>query len=247
MLARYCQLALFLAVSSVRGQTYAQSQHADPTDKRLTISRRREHVVPGLAFRLTSPDLLAEADLDCSDGNSLSRFTAGVEIKANYTEACYNIANIFDWRDANQTAGRIDRSCHWDSDSCPNEWRYLDHSNFDPNATHSIITTRLAGDGMSKWLDGPAQVFRTFEREDCDEEGDWHQWTGCEEVTDECRELPYGVRSFRVAYQAEEEEKRVDGCVLAGERGGRESSSEVVDVDVMVLFAMAGLVLALVQ
>lgn len=92
MLARYCQLALFLAVSSVRGQTYAQSQHADPTDKRLTISRRREHVVPGLAFRLTSPDLLAEADLDCSDGNSLSRFTAGVEIKANYTEACYNIA-----------------------------------------------------------------------------------------------------------------------------------------------------------
>jgi hypothetical protein len=147
------------------------------------------------------------------------------------------MAHIFAWRDANHTAGRIDRSCHWDSDSCPNEWRYLDHSNFDPNATNSIITTGLAGDNMSEWLDGPAQVFRTFEREDCDEEGDWHQWTGCEDETDECRELPYGVRSFRVSYQAEED--RVDECVLAGERGALESGSGVVDVNIMVLFAMA--------
>jgi hypothetical protein len=170
---------------------------------------------------------------------TLSRFTAGVEIRSNYTEACYNIADIFAWRGANQTAGRIDRSCHWDSDSCPNEWRYLDHSKFDPNATHSVITTRLAGDDMSEWLNGPAQVFWTFEREDCDEEGSWHRWTGCEEVTDECRGLPYGVRSFRISYQAEEEEDMVGECVLAGERSAVESSVMVVGVNVMVLFAVA--------
>ena len=203
--------------------------------------------MPGLAFRLTSPDLLDNADLDCSDDNGLSRFTAGVEIRSNYTEACYNIANIFAWRDANQTAGRIDRSCHWNSDSCPNEWRYLHHYNFDPNATHSIITTRLAGDDMSERLDGPAQVFRTFERDDCHEEGDWHQWTGCEEVSDECRELPYGVRSFRVSYQAEEEEDRVGECVLAGERGALASSSGMFDVNAMVLFAIVAGVMVIVQ
>jgi hypothetical protein len=227
------QLALLLAVGGVRAQTYAQSKHAVPRYKRLTGSDRREHMVPGLAFRLTSPDLLDNADLDCSDDNGLARFTAGVEIRANYTEACYNIADIFAWRDdVNQTAGRIDRSCHWDSDSCPNEWRYLDHSNFDPNATHSVITTRLAGDSMSEWLDWPAQVFRTFERENCDEEGGWHQWMGCEEVTDDCRELPYGVRSFQVSYQAEEDDRVGEG-VLAGEHGAVESRAKVVGMDVM--------------
>jgi hypothetical protein len=184
--------------------------------------------VPGLAFRLTSPSFLAEADLNCGDDNSLSRFTAGVEIRANYTKTCYNMADIFAWRDdTNQTAGRTDRSCHWDSDSCPNELRYLDHSNSDPNATNSVITTRLAGDGMSEWLDRAAQVFQTFEREDCNEEGGWHQWAGCQEVTDECRELPYGVRSFQVSHQVEEEEEdRVGECVL---ESGLQSGQPVTD------------------
>jgi hypothetical protein len=176
----------------------------------------------------------------------MPRFTAGVEIRSNYTEACYNLADIFAWRDANHTAGRIDRSCHWDSDSCPNEWRYLDHSNFAPDATHSIITTHLAGDRMSEWLDGTAQVFRTFQREDCDEEGDWHQWMGCEDETDECRELPCGVRSFRVGYQAEEED-RVDECVFARERSVLESGSKVMDANVMILLAMAAGVTVFVQ
>jgi hypothetical protein len=52
-------------------------------------------MAPGLAFRLTSPSFLAEADLECSDDSGLSRSTAGVEIRANYTEACYNIADMF--------------------------------------------------------------------------------------------------------------------------------------------------------
>jgi hypothetical protein len=60
-----------------------------------TGSHRRGHMAPGLAFRLTSPSFLAEADLECSDDSGLSRSTAGVEIRANYTEACYNIADMF--------------------------------------------------------------------------------------------------------------------------------------------------------
>lgn len=35
------------------------------------------------------------ADLDCSEDDSLSRFTAGAKIKANYAESCYNINEIF--------------------------------------------------------------------------------------------------------------------------------------------------------
>jgi hypothetical protein len=241
MLAQYAQLLLSLAVTGVRGQLYAQSKHAISRNKRLTRSRRREHTVPGLGFRFTSPE---STGLDCDD-NRLSDFTAGIEVKANYTESCYNIADIFAWRDANQTAGRIDRSCHWDSDSCPNEWRYLDHSNFNPNATHSIVTVVLAGDRMSERLDGPAQVFRTFEHADCDENGDWHQWTGCEDERDECRELPYGIRSFHVSYQSEE--TRADECVFAGERGEVESGSGIVNLDAMIMFAMVAGIMVLVQ
>jgi hypothetical protein len=62
---------------------------------------------------------------------------------------------------------------------------------------------------------------------------------GCEEVTDDCRELPYGVRSFQVSYQAEEEDDRVGECVLAGEHGAVESRAKIVGMDVMVLFAVA--------
>lgn len=188
-----------------------------------------------MGFRLTSPEVLEEADLDCSDSDNLARFAAGVEIKANYTEGCYNIDEIFSWRPENQT-GRLDRSCHWDSDSCPNEWRYLEHSNFDSNATNSIITTVLSGDSMSEWLDGPAQTFRTFENEDCDEAGDWHQWSGCEDERDECRELPYAVKSFHVSYSYQEEDDRADECVFAGERGASESGAGIFGVDRMAIF-----------
>lgn len=87
MLAQYCQLALLLAMGGVRAQTYAQSKHAIPRNKRLTRSRRREHIVPGPAFRLSSPNSLVEADLACSNDNSLSRSTAGVEIRSHYAEA----------------------------------------------------------------------------------------------------------------------------------------------------------------
>ena len=69
---------------------------------------------------------------------------------------------------------------------------------------------------------------------------------GCEDETDECRELPYGVRSFRVGYQAEEED-RVDECVFARERGVLESGSKVMDANVMILLAMAAGVTVFVQ
>jgi len=202
--------------------------------------------VPGLTFRLTSPDVLEETSFDCSDDSVRNRFTAGVEVKANFTEACYNIDDVFAWRHPNQTtSGRLDRSCYWDFDSCPNEWRYLDHYNFDPNATYPIITTILSGDGLSEWLDGTAQVFRTFEREDCDESGCWHQWTGCEDERDECRELPYGIRSFHVSYQPEG--NRTDECVFAGERGELESVAGGLHVDGLISFAVAAGVVAFVR
>lgn len=210
----------------------------------MRTSSRPSHTVPGLGFRITSHDFLENADLDCSDDTTLSRFTAGVQVMANYTEACYNIDEVLAWRPENQT-GRIDRSCRWDSDSCPNEWQYRENFNFDPNATNSVITTILSGGDMSEWLDGPAQVFRTFEREDCDQDGDWHQWTGCEEERDECRELPYGVRSFHVSYQSED--NRTDECVLAGERGAFESGSGFANVNIMTALFVAAAVIALVK
>lgn len=183
---------------------------------------RREHIVPGLGFRITSPELLREADIECSDEHRWSRLTAGVEVKSNYTEACYNLDEVFAWRFDNQS-GIVDRSCHWDSDSCPNEWRYLEGFNYNPNATNSVITTVLSGWNMKESPEWPAQMFRTFERERCDQGGNWHQWTGCEDERDKCRELPYGVRSFQVSYQSEE--GRVAECVFAGERGALESGS----------------------
>lgn len=188
---------------------------------------RREHIVPGLGFRITSPDLLRDTGIDCSNEDRLYRFTAGVEIKSNYTEACYNLDEVFAWRFDNQSV-IVDRSCHWDSDSCPNEWRYLEGFNFNPNATNSVITTVLSGWKMQEPPDWRAQVFRTFERESCDQGGNWHQWTGCEDERDECRELPYGVRSFQVSYQSED--GRADECVFAGERGALESGSAVLSV-----------------
>lgn len=96
---------------------------------------------------------------------------------------------------------------------------------------------------MSEWLDGPAQVFRTFENEDCDEQGDWHQWTGCGNERDECRELPYGVKSFHVSYQ--DEDNRTDKCVLAGERGASESAADVLTMNCIAAFAVAATVMAL--
>jgi len=184
---------------------------------------RRQHIVPGLGFRVTSPEFLREGDVDCGDEDRLFRFTAGVEIKSDYTEACYNLDEVFAWRYANDSGLSNDRSCHWDGDSCPNEWRYVEGLNYDPNATNSVITTVLSGYNMDLSPDWPAQVFRTFEREGCDQGGDWHQWTGCENEKDECRELPYGVRSFQVSYQPED--TRVDECIFAGERGALESGS----------------------
>lgn len=195
--------------------------------KELMSHHRRKHIVPGLGFRITSPELLRERDVDCGDEDRLFRFTAGVEIKSDYTEACYNLDEVFSWRYDNHS-GLNDRSCHWDSDSCLNEWRYVEGFNYASNATNSVITTVLSGYNMDESPDWPAQVFRTFEREGCDRGGDWHQWTGCEDERDECRELPYGVRSFQVSYQLED--SRIDECVFAGQRGTLESASGILRV-----------------
>jgi len=191
------------------------------------LACRREHIVPGLGFRITSPESLQVAGIDCSDEDRWSRLTAGIEIKSNYTEACYNLDEVFAWR-SNNSSGLNDRSCHWDSASCPNEWRYLEGFNYNPNTTNSVITTVLSGWNTEESPDWQAQVFRTFEREGCDQGGNWHQWTGCEDERDECRELPYGVRSFEVSYQSED--SRTDECVFAGERGVFESGSESLSV-----------------
>ena len=198
--------------------------------------------MPGLGFRLTSPEILRDGDVKCGDEDRLFRFTAGVEIKSNYTEACYNLDEIFAWRYDNHS-GLNDRSCHWDSSSCPNEWRYLEGFNFDPNATNSVITTVLSGNNMDESPDWPAQVFRTFEREGCDQDGDWHQWTGCENERDECRELPYGVRSFHVSYQPKD--SRVDECVFARERGALESGSAVLSVRSLTVLPVVAFMLVL--
>lgn len=89
----------------------------------------------------------------------------------------------------------------------------------------------------------PGQVFRTFEREGCGQGGHWHQWTGCENERDECRELPYGVRSFHVSYQLED--SRVDECVFAGERGAFESGSRVLSVRSLTVLPVVVLMLVL--
>ena len=203
---------------------------------------RRQHIVPGLGFRITSPEFLREGDVDCGDEDRLFRFTAGVRIRSNYTEACYNLNEVFDWRYDNHS-GLNDRSCHWDSNSCPNEWQYLEGFKYDPNATNSVITTILDGNNMKESQDWPLQAFRTFERERCDQGGNWHQWTGCENEKDECRELPYGVRSFQVSYQLGD--SRIDECVFAGQRGTLESSSGVLSVWSSTVVAVVVVMLAL--
>lgn len=125
------------------------------------VQCRREHIVHGLDFRLISLDRLRDADIECSYENRWSCLTAGVEIKSNYTAACYDLNQIFDWRFDNEF-GLNDRSCHWDSSPCPNEWWYTESFNYNPNATNSVITTLLSGRNMEESPDWPAQVFRTF-------------------------------------------------------------------------------------
>lgn len=59
----------------------------------------------------------------------------------------------------------------------------------------------------------------TLNWEDCEEteKESWFSWGGCEENEEVCKELPYGVASFRLEMTAEE---GLGECVLAAERGG---------------------------
>lgn len=57
---------------------------------------RRQHIVPGLGFRITSSGFLRGEDVDCGDKDRLFRFAAGVRTGSNYTEACYNLKEVFD-------------------------------------------------------------------------------------------------------------------------------------------------------
>jgi len=62
-------------------------------------------------------------------------------------------------------------------------------------------------------------TMKAFPRENCEEseEEPSYSWGGCEEMEEVCKELPYGVTSFRLELTSEEE---LGECMLAAERGG---------------------------
>lgn len=131
---------------------------------------------------------------------------------ANYTEACYNIDEIFAWEHANFSNPRT--TCSWRNSDCPNEWELQGKLEFNPNATNSIVS--ISSDAYTG-ANASAYSLQIFEGLGCDEDRDWHQWTCSERLGYECTELPYSAMSFRVSYQGEG--NRTDECMIAAERG----------------------------
>lgn len=197
----------------------------------LTTNRRNSQQE---AFRFA---LAESAGLECQsrehEANSI-----WVRVVLNYTEACYNINDLFSADFGNGNDGQS--TCLWEDESCDHEWEARQPDNWNPTGNYSYISWMLMTN-PGEWSGfpnyDPANVtLRVFGGEDCQEtsQDPFYQWGGCNEPANDCVQLPYSVRSFQALRTPEQ--NKSDGCLVAAERGaaGREHY-----VQLMWLFAFA--------
>lgn len=98
--------------------------------------------------------------------------------------------------------------------------------NYSPESSYNYTSLAYSEGTGRMGVNHPEFTLKVYPREDCEEteEERWFSWGGCEDEL-ACRELPYGVASFRLERTGEED---VDECLLAAEHGagvrGREAS-----------------------
>ncbi|KAM0723852.1 hypothetical protein Q7P37_000842 [Cladosporium fusiforme] len=182
------------------------------------------------AFRFA---LTQSADQECLSPEHESS-SIWIRLALNYTEACYNIDDLFQsefgYGPDNQS------TCLYHHEDCNHEWEARLPDNYDPVANYSYISWQVSttpGEMGGFPNHNPADVaLRVFDGEDCEETSGnlFYQWGGCEEPANDCVQLPYSVGSFRVMKTAEQ--NKSDGCLVAAERGAgnREHSVHFVTV-----------------
>ena len=169
--------------------------------------------------------LAESADLECQSPEHESN-SIWVRIVLNYTEACYNINDLFSEDFGSGNDGQS--TCLWEDRSCDREWEARQPNNWDPAVNYSYISWMVMTN-PGEWSGfpnyDPADVtLRVFGDEDCQEtsQDPFYQWGSCEEPANECVQLPYSVQSFQVLKTPAQ--NKSDGCLVAAERGaaGRE-------------------------
>ncbi|KAM0701966.1 hypothetical protein Q7P35_010876 [Cladosporium inversicolor] len=186
------------------------------------------------AFRLA---LAESADLECQSPEHESN-SIWVRVVLNYTEACYNINDLFSEEFGSGTDGLS--TCLWEDDDCDHEWEARQPKNYGPTANYSYISwmvTTNPGEWSGFPNYDPADVtVRVFGGEDCQEtsETPFYQWGNCDEPANDCTQLPYSVQSFQALKTPGQ--NKSDGCLVGAERGGAGREHYV---QLMWLFAFA--------
>lgn len=150
---------------------------------------------------------------------------------------CYSLSEIFQSEQwdvrGNSTACDYSRD-----DNCPYSWSmasYNGTSTFNPNGSHTFIGGQFSPFRIGSSDAGdPTYTLEVFGDADCDESGGSHEWSDCEEdVSNQCRKLPFNVTSFRVRSNNGSE------CSRAVEAESA-SSSLVASTTAMLMAAAAG-------
>ncbi|EGP88181.1 uncharacterized protein MYCGRDRAFT_92901 [Zymoseptoria tritici IPO323] len=164
----------------------------------------------------------ADRNVECGqyDGNP-SPETIAVSIFDNYTETCHDLATLFsqdqyDNDTITESQGRLS-SCDPYFLNCTNDVRADGLNVYSSTTNYSQIQVDIYGYATSY----PGMfTLQVFPEERCLESAvePWFSWGGCDqsETTSDCSELQNGVRSFRLAQTAPEDNGK---CLLKAERG----------------------------
>ncbi|KJX98016.1 hypothetical protein TI39_contig444g00002 [Zymoseptoria brevis] len=169
--------------------------------------------------------------------------TIAVSMFDNYTDTCYDLATLFsqdqyDNDTITESQGRLS-SCDPYFLNCTNDVRADGLNVYSSTANYSQIQVDIYGYATSYPGNFTLQV---FPEEGCLESTvkPWFLWGGCDqsETTSDCSELQDGVRSFRLAQTAPEDNGK---CLLKAERGAGVRAKDT-SVGVMIGgFIVAGL------
>ena len=147
----------------------------------------------------------------------------------NYTDACYNLADLFEDSDAfSFGADNNKTTCDFSDPDCDNEWQASFPGNWNATGNYSSVAWKLAAGGApsEEGYEPKNVTVRLYSGEGClenDQEVRYFQWGGCEEPpAEDCVSLPWSASSFRVLQTPLEEEGY--GCLKGAERGTERSA-----------------------
>jgi hypothetical protein len=202
------------------------SQSCRYTGKAITSCQRLERSPLILSSRTSQQEafrfaLTESADVECQSPEHESS-AIWIRLAMNYTEACYNLADLFQQDFGFGTDNKS--TCLFEDAGCDREWEARMPENWDAAGNFSYMSWMVATN-PGEWSGfpnyDPADVtVRVFEGEDCREmEGGnpFYQWGGCEKPANDCVQLPFGIGSFRVMRTPED--NKSDGCLVGAERG----------------------------